>query len=72
MDSHFSENSHSSLNHEVVNSLGVLVARPHYPLVLQASVDELLCCSTKNISKESAIENDVKIYPVPLGVYPDL
>ena len=46
---HFPENFHSILDHEVIDGLWVLVARPHDSLELKSGVDELLGGVTKDV-----------------------
>jgi len=70
--SHLLEDSDPLLDHEVVDGLGILVARPHDSLELQPGVDELLGGLPEDVREDSAVVDDVKVDPVSLGIDPDL
>jgi hypothetical protein len=66
------KNINSRVYHQVVNCLGILVARPHDSLKLISCLYKLLYRIAKNITKYSTIVDDIQIHPISLSVNPDL
>ena len=72
MLSHFLEDNDPRLDHEIVNGLGILVARPHDSLELQPGVDERLGALAEDVCEDAAVVDDVQVDPVSLSIDPDL
>ena len=72
MNGHFFKHFNSRVDHQVVDGLWVLVARPHDSLELQSGVDELFGGLTENVLEDGAVVDYIEIDPVSLRINPDL